>query len=268
MIDNDSYPKVGTNLDSNSSRQFASIPRWWWIALMAACLMGLGTKVSASDPVTSASAIQLDAILPGPIDEAGPIQKSLATNVANAAPSQSGRPTMVDFSAHLANFDRDADADGWLTAIALRDTSGNIVTARSYATFELKVGRFAMDQITFVSADRVAHRWSENLQFDDDGVARVRLTLPRTAKSRSGLTMYPATPNGTRPMYTSGTVFPIQRLSSADRFRYTPTNGLIGLDLPFVPALGALSVRVSVPTVGTLDGVTIVRLNSSVIDSQ
>lgn len=142
------------------------------------------------------------------------------------------------------------------------------MTARSYATFELRVGRFTVDEVTFVAGEHVAHRWSKSLKFDDDGVARVRLELTGAAKKKNELTMYPATSLGARPMYDMGSRFLIQRLSYADRFRYTPTNGQIGPDTPFTPVLGAMSIRVSVPTAGTFDGVTVVRLNSPVIDAK
>ena len=258
MVENNSCRDEVHGTDQNSSTHFASLPRWWWIAMMAACLVGLCGKGFAGEPVLTASTIQLDAILPGPI-HALPVP-------VDSVSSRIGRPTMVDFSAHLANFDRDADTDGWLASIALRDASGRIVTARSYATFELKVGRFAVDEVTFIAGEHVAHRWSESVKFDEDGIARVRLEMTGAAKKKNELAMYRTTSLGTRSMYSMGSQFPIQRLSYANRFRYTPTNGLIGPDTPFTPVLGALSVRVSVPTTGAFDGITVVRLNSPVID--
>lgn len=270
MLKNNSCRDDATNTDQTSSTHFASLPRWWWIAMMAACLIGLCTKGFAGDPVVTTSAIQLDAILPGPI-------QALPATSDSVSP-RTGRPTMVDFSAHLANFDRDADTDGWLATIVLRDASGQhasgqhasgqMVTARAYATFELKVGRFAVDEVTFVAGEHVVHRWSKSLMFDDDGVARVRLEQRGATKSKHELTMDRSTSLVTQPMYNMGSRFPIQRLSYADRFRYTPTNGLIGPDTPFTPVFGALQVRVSVPTQGTFDGVSIVRLNSPVINAK
>lgn len=85
--------------------------------MMAACLVGLCTKGFASEPLFPISTIQLDAILPGPVQTLSAAPMGLPVH------SQVGRPAMVDFSAHLANFDRDADTDGWLALIVLRDAS-------------------------------------------------------------------------------------------------------------------------------------------------
>ncbi len=261
----DNVSKQDSMAKESAPPSFATLPRWWWIAMMAACLIGLCTRTEAQEssmpemlpaPVT----MQLDAVVPGPVELVGLVGEDTQHH------SSRSRPAYVELIATLANFDRDSDTDGWIATIVLRDAGGGIVTMRSHATFELRPGRFAVDNVTFVAGESVTQRWSQPLEFDADGAARVRLELKghkRTSVGHPEMTL--STPSRSQTVYHSGSPFETQRLTSADRFRYTRTDGFVGPDFPFNPVLGALRVRVSVPTQGTFDAVTVVPLHSPVV---
>ena len=87
------------------------------------------------------------------------------------------RPKYVEMHAELANFDADADPDGWRVQIVLLDGNDRPVVARSNVVFELMPRVPTPDHYSYVDAARLPVRWSMSLKFDDEGVARLKLPL-------------------------------------------------------------------------------------------
>ncbi len=79
---------------------------------------------------------------------------------------RSSRPQYAFLMAGLANFDADAEADGWRADVAVLDGKDQPVAMPADAFFELKMP---------TSAPIV---WSMPLPFESNGVATVRLPMP------------------------------------------------------------------------------------------
>ncbi len=167
------------------------------------------------------------------------------------------RPAYVELAASLANFDADADPDGWRADVILRDRKDRPVVMRANATFELMPRVPTPENLRYVDADTTPIRWSMPLEFDDDSVARIKLPLRQSLRPMLGWStaLYPASGTFSR---THG--HNIHRLSRDRRYVASDLRNLVGM-----PSGGELRIRVSVPTEGVFEAATGVRLRPSIL---
>jgi hypothetical protein len=163
------------------------------------------------------------------------------------------RPKYVQMVAGLANFDADADPDGWRVDLVLRDQQDRPVVARASARFELRPRASIIGTDRFITHDVSTIRWSTNLDFDEQGVASVKLPLRRSLEPALGWS----------PSFPAVNPANSRRSSSRDR-------GVTGIfdqpaftdlrDLAATPAVGELRVRVSVASEGIFEAAVPVRV--------
>lgn len=182
---------------------------------------------------------------------------------------KSTRPQYAFVSAELAQFDSDADPDGWIGTILLLDSDDQpTIPHRANAKFEMMPRVPTHDFTGYVNANVKPITWSMPLKFGDDGSAKVRLKLDKAIQPLIGWpsTSHPAVGNAggfysrrrgiirhTTPGYDPPTsLSDLQRCGGATQF--------IG-----VASFGQLKVRVSVPGRGVFDAVTPVTLRPSVL---
>ena len=191
-----------------------------------------------------------------------------AARHAAIASAKSSRPKYVEMIAALANFDADADPDGWRIEVVLFDERDRPVVKRSNATFELMPRVPTADHYSYVDAARLPIRWSMNLKFDEDGVARVKLPLRESLRPLFGW------PSAIFPYNTQSRISR-SRLSSGQSRRIGGTwrsGSVVTSDWRNQlgrPSTGEIRVRVSVPGEGVFRAATIVPIRpSSLVDTQ
>ncbi len=234
------------------------------ILLFAVVLACLATKSPAQQPVAGLQYDGSTAIDPH-VRSGGavPVPCAGQTGRTNLQDLRRTRPVYVELSAFLANFDADADPDGWRARIVLRDRNDQPTVMRSQATFRL------MPRVSTIAADRYLDalqrpiRWSMPLHFDQDGVAQVKLPLRQSLRPMLGW------PDAVYPQ--SGLRSHNAGLDRSQLYRNRRTRSFVTTDLRTVgtPSVGQLSVRVSVPTQGVFDSVVPVQIRPSVlVDTQ
>ena len=176
------------------------------------------------------------------------------------------RPKYAELSAVLANFDADADPDGWRAQVMLRDSHDRAVVMRAHATFELKSRMPLADFQNFVNTGTQPVRWTMKVDFDSDGVAKFKLPLRNSLKPMFGWSGAVHQQSGLRSgIYGRQTSNRLvrrgpSRLSEALRSDWRNLGA---------PSFGELKVRVSVPTEGVFEAVTTVQIRPSVlVDTQ
>ncbi|MEL6107827.1 MAG: hypothetical protein AAFU85_17520 [Planctomycetota bacterium] len=215
---------------------------------MAGEVTGSGERVPASEAVITASEADVtDAVLNGRAYK-------VPRHVRPSRRALTGRPKSVSASAALENFDADADPDGWTVQIALLDAAGRRVNRRATARFSLNPRVPTQDFTGYVTAKKASATWSSKLQFDEHGLARVRLPLRERLKPVFGWRRSPYESvglEGGRRSAIGGIVRPAEsrpviRSGLAPSELYGASAASLGL-----PADGELRVTVSVPTEGT-----------------
>ena len=174
------------------------------------------------------------------------------------------RPVSVELTSSLANFDADAQPDGWRASLVLRDVDGNPVIMRSNATFTLVPRVPLADHQRYIEADDSSLTWSMSLRFNEQGVANFNLPLRRSLQPSfgwsSGIAPFPLDRATSRSRnngrYRGGNIA-ISRVYSGRNRR---TVGGISYTRLDVPRTGAMRVRVSVPTEGVFESETQVWL--------
>ncbi|TWT54011.1 hypothetical protein Pla22_16450 [Rubripirellula amarantea] len=207
-----------------------------------------------------------DSALPARID----IDPATAISRSNfqAGSHRADKPVTVELSSALANLDADSDPDGWRAQVVLRDREGNLVVARSNATFKLIPRIPLADHQQFTDADVAAATWSMPLKFDQRGVAMVTLPLRQSLKPifgwSSAIAPSPFDQVGAR---------------SRNHGRYRNQQGAFGRDNTVVrndwrdrlgmPSTAVMQVRVSVPGSGVFEAVSPVWIRPpSLVDSR
>ncbi len=203
------------------------------------------------DGATSAPIAHPDAVVDAARFAGGAIQSNRLTGDA--------RPTYVDMNASLANFDSDADPDGWRAEVVLFDRHDRPVAMRAHAKFELIVRVSTAERLSFVNADIPPLRWSMPLEFDQDAVARVRLPLRETLQPLFGWNS--AINRPPRGLPTSISQNYARGRSNWSRPRTFVTEDL--RTLVALPSTGELRVRVSVPTEGVFEAAIPIWLRPS-----
>ena len=182
------------------------------------------------------------------------------------------RPRYVEATARLANFDADADPDGWKVELALFDKHDDLAPPnRAHATFELQPRQPLHDNLGFIDADTKPIRWTKQLEFDEDGIASVK--LPLTSRIQSII----ATQRRSIFNRRQSTVLPdpSTRAAAHDAVARAGLRSLarsghqMGIDRLrgqlSRPAWGELKVRVSVPTEGVFTTTIGVQVRPSVL---
>ena len=165
------------------------------------------------------------------------------------------RPKYVEMIASLANFDADADPDGWRVELVLLDSRDRPVVTRASAMFQLMPRVPTADHFNYVDAARLPVRWSKPLEFDEDGVARVKLPLRESLRPLFGWPSAVFPHHGARTRVTH----------SLDRRGGNPwrSRSVVRDDWRNQlgrPSMGEIRVRVSVPTEGVFRAATIVPI--------
>ncbi len=218
--------------------------------------------VSTTTPAPGTSTIQYDGVsyvVPAARHTDQTVAAARA-RFAAAADRTSARPKYVDMVASLANFDADADPDGWRVEVVLLDSQDRPVVTRAAATFELMPRVPTADHFNYVDAARLPVRWSMNLPFGEDGVARVKLPLREPLRPLFGWPSAVFPHKGDRTRRTTSVD---RRISGTWRSRSIVTDdwrNQLGR-----PSMGELRVRVSVPTEGVFKAALVVPIRPSTL---
>ncbi|QDT10015.1 hypothetical protein [Planctomycetes bacterium K23_9] len=178
------------------------------------------------------------------------------------------RPAYVQLSAHLANFDSDADPDGWRAELVVRDRQDRAIEVRGQAEFQLTPRVPTGDFHNYIDADTRPLTWSENVVFDETGVAHFKLPLRQQLRPLFGWSsaIYPAT--GLR-----STTYNRQALThrrgihgryKGSRQRGTAITSDWRNNLG-KPDFGELRVKLSIPTEGVFEAVSVTPIRPSVL---
>ncbi len=144
--------------------------------------------------------IQLDGFTPGPIADQMNVDQSVLG------------PAYVQLFAELSNFDRDADPDGWHASVVVRSDDGSVLDVPGRATFEIleqsqryhshryqgDTTRTRISKASSLVRFRPLARWSVPLQFDEQGVAAVKLPASLVVKRKLGWDSVAVIHTGTR----------------------------------------------------------------------
>lgn len=255
----DHRPSKRINQNREQARQRQILTVIFAIVLISIAGVSSAQPPQPNDPVVM---LQYDGASSAPHAHPGALVD--ATQVGGGAvrlhrTTGDARPSYVYMSAYLANFDADADPDGWRAEVVLLDRDDRPVMMRAHAKFELVVRVATADQLRFVNADVPPIRWSMPLEFDEDGVSRVRLPLREKLQPLFGWPSAIAPPSSTR--YRSFTQDYLRGRSNLSRPRTFVARDLRTL-LP-LPTTGELRVRVSVPTEGVFNAVSPILLRPS-----
>lgn len=181
----------------------------------------------------------------------------------------SARPKYAFVSAELAQFDSDADPDGWRAKVYLLDRDDQPVRVRrATAKFELMPRLPTHDFTGYVDANLSPIVWSVPLTFADDGTATARLPLQNRIAPLVGWpsTSHPAVGQAggfysqRRGIIRHTTPSMQSRTAVTDVRRRGGARDAIGM-----ASFGELSVRVSVPGEGVFAAVCPVELRMPVL---
>jgi hypothetical protein len=213
--------------------------------LFAIILASIAGVSSAQSPQTiqydGATAGTANSIQPNPNAVFDPFRVAGGAVHGNRSRADA-RPVYAQLDASLANFDADADPDGWRAEVVLRDQKDRPVVMRAHATFEL------MPRVPMAD------------QFDEDSVARVKLPLRRSLRPMLGWSSAVYPPSGIRTRNAGNTAHGLRTWKRSRTFVTSDLRTLVG-----TPASGELRVRVSVPTEGVFAAATGVWIRPSVL---
>ena len=243
------------------------------IVVFAIAMAWFAANASADEFLTTPLAA--DSVLPSPSgQDTSPLatMHSIQWDATSAIPEGDpalwrhlgNRPVSVELTSWLANFDADAQPDGWRASVALRDIDGNAVIMRSSATFTLVPRVPLADHEQFMEAGDQSLTWSMPLRFNEQGTANFTLPLRRSLQPSFGwssaIAPFPLDSATSRSRnngrYRGGNIA-ISRVYSGRNRR---TVGGISYTRVDVPRTGVMKVRVSVPTEGVFESETHVWL--------
>jgi hypothetical protein len=197
-------------------------------------------------------------------DAKGPALQPTGRLIPTARRSGHPRPAYAELAAALANFDFDANPDGWRAEVALLDRNDQPVLARGTATFELKPRIVTEESDRFVNATKHPIRWTRRLSFDADGVARIKLPLRNSLKPML-VWISASDPRLGSRFGTSSSNFQDTRTRQLHRnFVTNDLRTVVGM-----PRTGELRVSNLLPTEGMYEAVSPVSVRPSVlVDTQ
>lgn len=253
MISSLHTPKPCETQTESDQRLRQSRRRQVFLLLFALVLACFASSASAQSPQSDCHVCDQppDALghvvaLPLPIESGGAIPNN-----------RSSRPAYVQLNAQIANWDADAEPDGWRARVVLVDRDDRRTARRANATFEL-MPRVALQGGEYVDAQSKAIRWTMPLKFDDHDVAEVKLPLRQALRPMLGWSRL------TEPAFGTGSRWEFNRQSIPSDPRRTLAIRDVR-DAIARPSLGELRVRVSVPTEGTFQAATGVQIRPSVL---
>ena len=186
------------------------------------------------------------------------------------SPTQSlahSRPQSAQLSADLANFDSDADPDGWRAQVILRDRNDRPVIAKARAEFQLSPRIPTAGLQSYVDANIQPLTWRQEVRFDDDSVAHFRLPLRQPLQRLFGSysSIYPRSGLGVgfRGNLSSGRFNSAYRGTGSQYLQTVVTGDR--LNQLGRPEFGELRVKVSVPGEGVFRAVTVVPIRPPVL---
>lgn len=184
-----------------------------------------------------------------------------------------GRPRYAAVEADLMNNDSDPDPDGWKARVSVMDRNGLATIHRANAVFEL-VPRVALSDFSgYVNADVKPVRWSSKLSFDEFGVATVELPLRNRIDRTFGWAsqLHPAgfhqagVSRSRQQVRAMGDkTFRRETVITSGINRHTIRTHTIRTHTG-MPALGQLTVKISIPGEGVFSAVAIVPMRASVL---
>ncbi len=267
-----------------------------WIILFAAILILICTKSKADEqpiaPIDATDRYAMQAT--GPVSHATltielngvvhviepsrkpasakqhPVDAASATagvGQASWTPALVARPAYAQLTAHLANFDADADPDGWRAEVVLFDRRDRPIAARGQANFQLTPRIPTGDFHHYVDAELQPITWSENLSFDADAVARFKLPLRAPLRTSWG---WASANYSQTELRHSGFLRPssIHRTGTfrSRHPRFVGTSFARDIRRSIGKSdFGELRVRVSVPGEGVFEAVSVVPIRPAVL---
>lgn len=224
------------------------------ILLFAVILASIASWTSADEPhirygaSNAVTVTRQEAVIRSPRQSGGAIAQPTA------------RPQYVELNVGLANFDADAEPDGWRAEVVLRDEQDRPVKMRAQAKFELMPLVETISEHRFASAYSTPIRWTTDLEFDDQGIARVRLPLRSQLRPVLGWGESGDWAADSRSR---------QERSQRRQYRFHKrSRSFVTIDVRETignPNLGEMRVRVSVPTEGVFRATAPVAIRPSVL---
>ncbi len=234
--------------------------RQWLTILFAIILASIAHLAAAQNPT---STIHYGAVADVPLSpHPGAVvdPAHITGGTVPHCPDADTRPVYVEMTAQLANFDADADPDGWRAEIVLRDRLDQPTTVRSYATFDLMPKISTATGDPYVNAQHAPIRWSMPLEFDPHGTASVKLPLRHSLRPMFGWS--------TAAFPQSGIRSHNDRIDRRQIRNYSRTRSFVTIDMSQsigMPNEGELRVRVSVPTEGVFETAVPVKIRPAVL---
>ncbi len=248
--------------------------RQWLTILFAALIALIASHVSAQPPDAPSSALpsldspNVDSTLgcliihyddtthvPVPHSSAA-VSPWVVSGGAVPRPSdRESEPAYVEVTARLANFDADADPDGWRPEIVIRDQRDRPIVVRSQATFTLMPRESTINENQYLDGLPAPVRWSVPLEFDPEKRAQVKLPLRKSLRTMWGWSSAALTETDgwiRRPPSLRQHVSLYGRRRSILITERQPAVG--------VPPVGQLNVRVAIPTQGAFAATTPVQI--------
>jgi hypothetical protein len=241
--------------DDETTRQRLQTRRRQCLTILFAVVVAvIASNVSAQSPNAG---IQYDTttLLPSPHPSAMVNPGRVAGGAIPMPRDKDAEPAYVELMARLANFDADADPDGWRAEIVIRDRLDRPLVLRSRATLTLMPRESTINDNQYLNALPTPVRWSVPLEFDSEARARVKLPLRRSLRPMWGWSPTGLTQPGAwirRPPSRRRQISPDGRRRS---FFITELRPAVG-----VPPIGQLNVRVAIPTHGVFAATTPVQI--------
>lgn len=241
--------------DDETARQRLLARRRQCLTILFAVVVALvASNVSAQSPIPG---IQYDTttLQPSPHPSAMVNAGRIAGGAIPSPRDRDAQPAYVELTARLANFDADADPDGWRAEISIRDQLDRPIVVRSHATLTLMPRESTINENQYLNALPAPVRWTVPLEFDSEARAKVKLPLRRSLRpiwgwAPTGLTQPEAWIR--RPPSRRRQISPDGRRRS---FFITELRPAVG-----IPSVGQLNVRVAVPTHGVFTATTPVQI--------
>ena len=261
MQPNDRHPSLNESNEPNTP-PFRYRPLL--IVLFALLLLCVASTVKAQAIYGPAGSIDFDQ---------RPYQFPEIDRSANSSSQMTSvSPAYAEVTAELANFDSDANPDGWRAIVVLRDKDDQVVQPNGRVEFELKPRFPNSDFQGFKNAQRTPMKWSPKLTYNSNGTASFKLPLRKELRPLWGWSSAVVQQTGSRSTIVNDRATYLPRhngRSDASRLGSgLPTRP--GSTLPSdwrtnvtFPELGRLQVKVFVPSQGVFQAVTIVRVRSS-----
>ena len=270
----------GRNAQGKHSPETADSPselrdryRPLWTILFALALILWATTISAQEPVAVTYAGETFIVPVNPVTTSLMPAESVSDDLGPSTSGSKKRPVTVRVQAALANFDADADPDGWIATLQLRDEFDRFVSRRAMARFELIPRVPTSDHRGYINADQKPVQWTIPVQFSKESATKVQLKLNRRIERAfdwpSGIQLASYIQSG-RFSNRNGVLRTSEFVGnrSAVRARTVITSDLMSETIRrevSMPSWGVLNVRVAVAGEGVFAASSMTRLRPPVL---